>query len=198
MKRLGLFAFAIACILSCYLIGKDKPAKNTLPLTEDEIAIYRAVLQHYGGEDISALNVSVRTYPFEMNSFSNENIAGCLKGIKLDNLPAIQNAYHELTNDILLVKNLTLVDPTKHSKIVRKNDPSITIAKGKSVNDAVSDAFSSALFSMSEIAFDQNRNYAVISYSFYCGSLCGNGATLLLKKENGEWKLSRSCSNWIS
>jgi hypothetical protein len=94
---------------------------------------------------------------------------------------------------------MRLVDPQKQTKTVRSNDPSKTIHKGKPVEDAVENAFSTALFSMSEIAFDREHRFAVVSYRFWCGSLCGNGSTLVFKKVKGEWRnANRHCGGWIS
>jgi hypothetical protein len=93
---------------------------------------------------------------------------------------------------------MVLVDPKKQGKIIRSNDPSNAIKKGKSVGNAVTDAFGTALFSMSEIAFDKDHHLAVVSYHFWCGSLCGNGSTIVFKKINGTWEKSRDCGGWIS
>jgi len=55
------------------------------------------------------------------------------------------------------------------------------------------------LFSVSEIAFDQQHNHAAVSYSFWCGSLCGNGATVIFEKIDGQWKkTNRNCGGWVS
>jgi len=93
---------------------------------------------------------------------------------------------------------MVLVDPKKQTKIVHSNDPSDTIRNGKSVKDAVTDAFGTALFSMSEIAFDKDHHFAVVSYHFWCGSLCGNGSTIVFEKLNGAWKKNCDCGGWIS
>ena len=75
----------------------------------------------------------------------------------------------------------------------------ITAVNGEPVKDAVENAFSTALFSISEIAFDKDRQFAVVSYRFWCGSLCGHGATLVFQKIKGEWRnANRNCSSWIS
>lgn len=205
MRKVLLVALILSFVLCSPLTAftEDKPIKATAPLTADEIAIYRAVLlQQYGGSaDSSPLNVSIRTYPLDPESPMSGGLksSDCLKGIRLENLPAAAHSFHELPRDVLTGKQMTLVDPNKHSKIVRSNDPSKTIPKGKSVENAVEDAFASGLFSMSEIAFDRERHYAVVSYSFVCGGLCGSGSTIVFEKVNGEWKnAKRNCGSWIS
>jgi len=94
---------------------------------------------------------------------------------------------------------MTLVDPKQHAKVVHSNDPSNTIPRGKSVGDAVRDAFATGLFSMSEIAFDKEHRFAAVSYRFWCGSLCGNGSTIVFETVDGEWKDAiPNCGVWIS
>jgi hypothetical protein len=178
----------------------DKPVKANSPLSADEVSIYSAILRQYSeGKDI-ALNVSQTTYPLDPSSpLSGLQGAECLKGIHLENIAVLSRSFHDLPPDVLPGKKMKLVDPRKQATIVGSNDPSNTIPKGKPVEDAVQNAFSTALFSMSEIAFDKDRRFAVVSYRFWCGSLCGNGSTLVFEKVKGEWRdAHRNCGGWIS
>lgn len=71
--------------------------------------------------------------------------------------------------------------------------------KGVSVDAAVNNAFKNGLFELSEIAFDKAHRRAIVSYSFVCGSLCGNGGVWLFEKVDGVWKKSENvCGGWIS
>jgi hypothetical protein len=109
------------------------------------------------------------------------------------------HSFHDLPSDVLARKSMRLVDPSKQAKIVHANDPNKTIRGSKSVDKAVKDAFTTGLFSMSEIAFDKELRHAAVSYSFWCGSLCGHGATLIFEKIGNEWKKTdRHCGSWIS
>lgn len=197
MKK-GSFAILVFLVLSllvavCHSKSRDKPVKNKDPLSADEIAIYRVVLQQNAPEGSEYLNVSARTYPFDPPS------GECLKGIELQNSINVSRSFHDLTPNVLSGKNMKLVNPGDQAKIVRENDPSKTIRKGKPVQSAVEKAFSTALFSLSEIAFDKEHNHAVMSYSVWCGSLCGHGYTLIFEKVGNNWrKTDRICSGWIS
>jgi hypothetical protein len=183
MKSSFLPALFMAVMLPCTFISvaNDKPVKASSPLGADEVFIYNAVLRHYGDKD-TALNVSQTTYPLDPSSpMDGLQDAECLKGIHLENLAVVSHSFHELPPDVLPGKKMKLVDPRKQTKIVRSNDPS------------------TALFSMSEIAFDKDRRFAVVSYRFWCGSLCGNGSTLVFEKVKGEWRnANRNCGSWIS
>ncbi len=178
----------------------NKPVKVMTPLSADEVAIYRAVLQQYSSNEGGNLQVSATTYPLNPESPTSGLAApDCLRGIQLENLSSVSHSFHELPPDVLPGKGMMLVDPKKQSKIVRSNDPSNTIREGKPVENAVKDAFATALFSMSEIAFDKEHHYAVVSFHFWCGSLCGNGSTIVFEKVDGIWRnAKRSCGGWVS
>lgn len=170
--------------------SKNKPLKTTTVLSADEVTVYKAVLQQYGSKEAGNMHVSNTTYPLN----PSENCSN----IQLENLGTASRLFHDLPPEILAGDGMVLVDPQKQAKIVHSNDPSDTIRKGKSVKNAVTDAFGASLFSMSEIAFDKDRHFAVVSYRFWCGSLCGNGSTIVFEKINGVWEKNRNCGGWIS
>jgi len=180
--------------------GREKPIRNTTPLSPDEVAIYRAVLQRWVANDRSSLNVSARTFPLEEASPSSCILeCECLNGMQVESLLNAFHSFHNLTPNVLPDKNVKLVDAREQAVIVANNDPGKTIGKGNSVENAVRDAFATGLFSVSEIAFDREHQHALVSYSFWCGSLCGNGATLVFEKVDGEWKSTdRMCGGRIS
>jgi hypothetical protein len=196
MKRALIRALLAAIAVASPSIGftSGKPAKASAPLSAEELAIYQAILSKHSAKDASPLNVADTTVPFTADMATN----GCLQGIKLGNLPVASHSFHQLTEDLVWGINARLVNSKKHLKIARANDPSKTIRRGKSVEDAVRNAFVTGLFSMSEIAFDKEHRYAVVSYSFWCGSLCGNGATIVFENVNGVWGDASNCGNWIS
>jgi hypothetical protein len=199
------FAFAVAvpviallCPSAAFL--NDRPAKSKRPLSADEIAIYKAVLQQYTSNERQPLNISVRTFPLEPTSLrSGLSNSECLKGIQLELPSTISHSFHDLTPEVLIRTNMKLVDPSKQAKLVHSNDPSKTMRSEKSVDKAVKDAFATGLFSMSEIAFDKEHHHAAVSYSFRCGSLCGHGATMIFERVGNEWeRKDRHCGGWIS
>jgi len=200
-QRLLLAIIITASLLSFSAAStKEKPVKSTVPLSPDEVAVYKLILQQRVSHEQTLLNVSARTFPLDAaNSLSGLSDVKCMKGILLENLSSVSHSFHELTTDVLPDKGTLLVDPDEQAKIVHANDPSRTIGKGKPVESAVREAFETALFSMSEIAFDKEHHYAAVSYHFWCGGLCGNGATVILEKIDGQWTTTdRVCASWIS
>src|SRR5262249_22373984 len=91
-----------------------------------------------------------------------------------------------------------LVDAERQKDRIKENDPQNLIRQSidehKEVTDgeigqAVREAFANGLLALSEIAFDQKHNRAVVGYGFRCGMLCGHGAILVLEKVGADWKI---------
>jgi hypothetical protein len=66
------------------------------------------------------------------------------------------------------------------------------------LNDSVTQAFNTGLFTFSEITFDRQHRHAIVSYNFVCGGLCGHGRTVVLKRLTRRWKMISTCGSWIS
>ena len=50
-----------------------------------------------------------------------------------------------------------------------------------------------------EVKNDADHHFAVVSYAFWCGSLCGSGATLAFEKIGAEWReTDHECGGWVS
>lgn len=179
--------------------SESKPTESTSPLTENETAIYRAVLAGWNSGTDSPLNVADQTEPFDPSDHSATLPCACLEGFEASGVLSVSRTFHSLTRELLPDKRMRLVDPAVQSKKIRMSDPSRTIGMGVPVDQAVKDAFASGLFTLSEIAFDARHQRALVRYSFYCGGLCGSGRTVLFKKVNDTWKASdQQCGGWIS
>lgn len=82
---------------------------------------------------------------------------------------------------------------------MKQNDPGTAIRQGESVDEAVKNGFAHGLFTFSEIRFNKDHTIAVVSFSFVCGGLCGNGNTFVMaKRKTGEWKRVHTCGGWVS
>lgn len=190
---------AVALSTQSVSSGRERPIKITSPLDSDEIAIYVALIEQWNSGQRNALNVSAKTSPFGSISSLDEQGCGCLSGLAAESLLRASHSFHVLTPNDLSAANIRLFDPEKQMAIVAENDPGRTMHKGIPVTEAVENGFANGLFSLSEIAFDEKRRLAVVSYGFRCGMLCGNGATWVFEKVDGKWKkTNRECGSWIS
>ncbi len=196
MRASRVLVFATLLIALFTLAADTRPIVSQSSMDPDQIAVYRAFLMAYTkGNKPVHLNLALRTSPLSPSEGTTER---CLKGISVD-FTYTSSTIHEFDPQIPLSANIRLVDPDEQATTIQSNDPGKTIQQGESVSRAVDHAFTSALLTLSEVAFDKRRQYAVMAFTFRCGRKCGHGATLVFEKHNGKWKESnRECGSWIS
>lgn len=114
----------------------------------------------------------------------------------------------ETDNSVLVVHafaaapapNVVLVDPEQQKSKVKQNDPQNLMKKAiderepatdEQLNKSLELAFSTGLFSFSEIIFDKGRRRAMVSYSFVCGILVGTETRWFSKKLGTDGKSER-------
>jgi hypothetical protein len=184
------------------ILSDAGPTISNTPLGAEELQVYGAFLEHYIGRGSTATNLGDRTVPIDLSPSPEDFGSGCLKGLRLENLDAARSIVHSVgaTDAVAWPKQIRLVPANEQQTHIDENDPSHTIfAEGKPVDKAVRAAFASGLLTLSEIVFDQRHEIAVLSYGFTCGRLCGHGATVILNKTRGKWRLTkRWCSVWMS
>jgi len=167
------------------------------PLSVEQLAVYRTVLKNYLSDGEGALNLSKQTLPIDNEAPFGGH--GCSKGMTME--PPPSTIVHSFQSDDLGrlgFPGLHLVDPEQQSRKVKENDPGKKIRKGVPVDAAVKNGFANALFSLSEVWFDRAHQHAIVSYRFWCGSLCGNGGSLVLLRQNDSWSVQNQCGGWIS
>jgi hypothetical protein len=54
------------------------------------------------------------------------------------------------------------------------------------------------ILTLSRISYTDNKNMALMNYSFICGSRCGGGGLVLLQKEDNRWDIMLIFPTWIS
>jgi hypothetical protein len=206
MRR--LLVAATICLSLCPIsTAQEEPRKPILsssPLTADEVAIFRAVLKEYLKGSHGVMLLADTTEPTDQSPTSVRTCADEISA-KLD--PQAMEVVHRIDPSVVAGLNVKLTDPDAQQKEINANDPQNLIhgaidngqkVTTKQLDDSLTKAFNSALFTLSEIVFDEKHVHAVISYSFYCGSLCGNGNTLALRKVGKEWKVSKHCGGGVS
>jgi hypothetical protein len=54
------------------------------------------------------------------------------------------------------------------------------------------------VISLSRVGFDSGQDEAMVSVSFVCGGLCGEGWHYILKKRRGKWEVAAKRMIWVS
>jgi hypothetical protein len=174
---------------------RGKPVLAKSALSEDQIEVYKAFLKSYGAGGGGHLNVGNRTMPLEI---SEDDIRGCLTGLGPEP-SSDMSATHRLSREVFRSEDIQLVDSAQQQTLISETDQSRTIREGSSVDSAVESAFSAGLLKLSEVVFAVGRGFAVMEFSFFCGSLCGHGGTLVFERSGQEWKRSdRSCHSYVN
>lgn len=176
-----------------------KPPVSDEPLTTEQIAVYRVVLKNYLKGWDGALNLANMTEPFDQLG------KACLKGMRLGHA-TIPPMTHKLEPSLVSNTKIVLVDPERQEAAIKDNDPQNLMKKAMDGHDKVTEqldeslkqAFQSGLFTLSEIVFDREHHRAAVAYRFVCGMLCGNGNTVVLKKEGQDWKVTKKCFGYVS
>ena len=173
--------------------NKQKPTTSQTPLSAEQLELYGIFLDSFVGDGKEPVNFSDRTLPFVL--LDSDQKGPCLEGIKLNSSQDAAQTVHIFPTSIAEGRSIRLVDPKKH----KLKDPGKAIKNGESVGDAVAAGFQAGLLSVSEVAFDEAHRFAVLRFSFICGSLCGRGGTLVFEKVDGKWRKSnRACPLWIA
>lgn len=199
MPRICLLPMLLVLCVLPVAAQQDQTPPPTIsgqPLTAEQLSVYHALLAGWFQDAKFDANLSAVT---DSSSDSIGEDAACLAPFHLEKPSAFVHRIRPEDLAALGSSHIHLIDPEFGANDVKANDPGTAIRHGKSVDDAVNNGFRHALFTLSEIRFNADRTVAVVSYSFWCGSLCGNGSTLVFaKQKDGSWKRAKECGGYIS
>jgi hypothetical protein len=165
------------------------------PLTEEQKAVYRAVLAESTSEQAPQVNLSTRTVLLETSEPADDE--QCRKGMEME--PAATAVHRFRAADFAQLKlKVVLIDPERSQRGRRNNALSRASREGVVPEDALASEYTQGVVVLSEILFDKKHQHAIVSYRFECGELCGHGETLVLNKTKSGWKKSGGCASWIS
>ena len=185
---LATLALAIAQAMSGSQAVADE--RNSIAEEKDVSDIYLKFLDGWTDNHKSTINVSETTDTLSPEDI--KQIAECAGG---NSSWVSATTQSDIGHYIGKPPYVRLVDP--HKWVPR--DPEKLIAKGTTVDEAVTMGFSHGLLSVSSIQFDTLRQIAGFKYSFGCGALCGGGGVILFEKTSGGWAQSKKqCDGWIS
>src|SRR5579863_8506343 len=195
---IGCCALVVQLTLSLVAVQAGREAKTATltvsdePLSAEQLAVYHVILTGWVDDGKQAVHLGDRTVPF------TENDQECVKKAALE--PIDSTLVHRFRAEDLPQlgsRKIALVDADGQEKDVARNDPGAAIRNGKSVDAAVRDGLDHGLVTLSEIRFDSKHELAIVWYGFHCGSLCGNGATVVMEKRDGVWRRKNFCSLWM-
>ena len=194
-SALCLVLFALTGLAAAQ--DEPKPTVSLKPLSTEQLSIYHALLAGFMDQDTPQVNLADRTVPFGATGPASDE--SCGKDLDLEPMsPTLVHQFRLADLAQLSSDKINLVNRSRGEKNVKDNDPWAGIQQGHSVEDSVRNGFAHGLFTFSEIQFDKSHTHAIVSYSFVCGRLCGNGAEVVLEKTETGWRLEKRCGVWIS
>jgi hypothetical protein len=163
--------------------AQTKPVYSRLPLTEEQLSVYRGFLEKF--ETLHIKNLSKITVPLDFKDFPEGR--PCLSGMEIEGSEALKSS-HAFGPEITKGRELNLVDPLEQIRLLEKR------AKQSGQRE---DDLNFLIFS--EIAFDRTHRYAVVKYLLVCGKHCDSGQTLVMEKIGGHWTTSsrRACALFV-
>lgn len=195
---------AVLLVFSLGAVAQEnspKPKVSSAPLTSEQIAVYRAVLGRYLKGSQGVLNLANITEPLV------EADTACVERLDSRATKGSVAVVHRIAPSFVADTKIVLVDSERQQATIKENDPQNLMRKAiddqqkitdEQLDQSLKSAFSTGLFTLSEVAFDKEHHRAAVSYSFVCGGLCGHGNTLLLRKVGHNWKVLKRCGGWVS
>jgi len=183
-----LFAVATSC--------QDKPTLSHVPLTEEQMSVYRAFLEKFSFLHVT--NLANITVPFDFEGFPESK--PCLEGMELENVSAAMRTAHLFGADSVGGTDLKLVNPLDQAKLFEGQESVSSGQKGESSKDKKNADSNLRILVFSEIVFDKEHHFAVLKHLMICGQRCATGETLVMEKVNDKWVVSsrRPCAMFVS
>lgn len=181
---------SLLCCTAAAVVAQEpvQPKVSIKPLTEDQIAVYKAFLTDWQEGSKTPLNVANTTDQFQPE---RDDSQGCVRGFPKNSGAIAVHLFPEQFAD----DRIHLLDPTKY-KVAEVGD---FTHRPEDLDSAVQAVIAAGLMRLSEVIFDHAHRLAALKFSFQCGQLCGHGGIVVYERWKGHWRRSkRSCSSWQS
>jgi hypothetical protein len=207
----ALLVLLVAGVASGQQALDAKPKVSETPLTAEQLAVYRAVLSIAFGGDTTCnkqgecMHLSILYGEGGVNlsdqttAIDHLDAKDCLKNLSIEKKLPLE-IHHFRMEDVanLGSMKIRLVDPDQRMKWIHEHNPDDARREGRTAKAVVEDGFERGLTTLSEIQFDESHTHAIVSISYVCGGLCGDGATMLMEKKGDVWARKKECGGWIS
>ncbi len=193
MKRLVALVTLVACGWSFASAQPQSAKPESAPLSAEAAQIYGTFLDSYVGKGQRRVNLIETTSVFHVSD--SEKPTPCIKHFEPESIDEKSQTIHMFDAALINGRPIQLVDP-ETTKIA---DPEDAMKKGASVDDALKAGFAAGQLRLSEIVFNKAHTFAIFSYAFHCGRLCGSGGNVLFERRKKVWiRSEEGCGTWIS
>ena len=193
----------LSLILATFLLLSCHNSKET-----DTYKIYNAVLK----EKVSTYGIMVNYFPYGRDYSEKEHEIFAEK--TKDSLIKSKSLNYFLSDQLTVLDTLNPNDESPTDNVVIQFNAKISknkldfsklekleignrLEKGQAIDENQKNPTYLGNYHLSEPIFI-SKYKAVIRYQHHCGSKCGSGILIYLKKENDEWKIDDEKMIWIS
>jgi hypothetical protein len=185
----------ICTVLACTLAPPSTPQPTPLvtEIDPEEYALFSAMLdQNVVGYDPEA-SVVIR----DQTSPDIDHLEFALKGPH--DLPNELVQAYRLRNDrpytldpsFTLKRTYALMPQTEYDGLLRTGSTSWEDFQTRYPR-------AKGVFLFSRAGLNAARDEALVSMSYYCGSLCAEGGVFLMVKQDGVWKVEQEVASWMA
>lgn len=174
----------------------------------DAYKIYNTVLK----EKVSTYGIMVNYFPYDRDYSEKERVIFAKK--TKDSLIKSKSLNYFVSEQLTVLDTLNPNDESPTDNVVIQFNAKISknkldfsklekleignrLEKGQAIDENQKNPTYLGNYHLSEPIFI-SKYKAVIRYQHHCGSKCGSGILIYLKKENDEWKIDDEKMIWIS
>jgi hypothetical protein len=189
-----LFSTLILCTLSACMLAPPSTPQPTPLVTDidpEEYALFSAMLdQNIVGYDPEA-SVVIR----DQTGPDIDHLEFALKGPH--KLPKELVEAYRLRNDrpytldpnLKLTREYKLMPQAEYEELLRAGSSSWGDFEAKYLG-------ARGVYILSRAGLNATRDRALVTMSYYCGSLCVEGGVFLMVKQDGVWKVEQEVASW--
>ncbi|HVN06570.1 MAG TPA: hypothetical protein VMT86_19260 [Bryobacteraceae bacterium] len=171
-------------------------ASGAAPVSSDAVAVYRSFLRSHEWGSSGPVRLANTTIPLKISGSERKS---CVAGIDFPDEACKGTAVYHLEASVVEGTAAVLVDAQHQRELIGAYERARGSHPERSAEETTRGAVALGLLQVSEVAFDVTRQYAVMSYRFACGPLCGNGGTNVFHKIGEEWQREkRLCIRWLN
>lgn len=183
-----LFLIAIVCFSSLLSSCADESDRLT-----QEVNVYLRVFEEVGAEESRVLLISQHSIPSIKHFEGLERLKGGLEETRV-NFREVNSTSSIVPLETGVWKNIVIFPDIERREIFTDlkflSDSWVELKKKYSG--------AGGFVSVSRVGFDSELNEAVVYIQVNCGSLCGSGNMLYLKRDSSGWKVEETKNIWVS
>ena len=194
MFRFLLFTLIIFTFSACSPVPSSSPLPTPL-LTEvdpEEYALFSAMID----QNLIGYNQGMPVVIREQTSPDIRDLEFALEGPhelpeELVESYRLRNGQpYTLDPNFTLKQSYTLMPQSEYYDLLRTGNASW--------EDFEAEYEADGIFIFSRAGLNAARDEALVSMSYYCGSLCAEGGIFLMTREDGVWKVKQELAAWMA